>query len=267
MGTVMRPWMRWTGIGCGGLMAVSVLLAVISSVAGPKTAATPTPAPVAQEATAAPAAAPTSPAKPAAPAATAVPPPASQPTPQPSPPPTEPPAPTAAERVRVIGTAPDGLNVRAEPSSTAARVKTVPDGAELEIAGPDAQADGRAWRKVRDPSDGAEGYAAAQFLAAPGAAPPPAAVVATKPAGQPVQAAAPKATAAPPPPTAAPKPAAPAPQPAVPAGRNCSDFPNQAAAQAALRANPSDPNKLDTNKDGVACESLGGQQDRRPVPR
>ncbi|WP_336031239.1 hypothetical protein [Geodermatophilus sp. FMUSA9-8] len=35
---------------------------------------------------------------------------------------------------------------------------------------------------------------------------------------------------------------------------DCGDFPNQAAAQADLVANPSDPNNLDANDNGVACE-------------
>ena len=48
---------------------------------------------------------------------------------------------------------------------------------------------------------------------------------------------------------------------------NCGDFTSQAQAQAVLRADPRDPNRLDTDKDGVACESNTGQQDRTPVPR
>ena len=35
--------------------------------------------------------------------------------------------------------------------------------------------------------------------------------------------------------------------------RNGSDFPKQAAAQAVLRADPSDPNRLDADRDGIAC--------------
>ena len=45
-----------------------------------------------------------------------------------------------------------------------------------------------------------------------------------------------------------------APAPARAADRDCSDFPNQAAAQAALQ--PGDPDGLDGDGDGVACESL-----------
>jgi len=47
---------------------------------------------------------------------------------------------------------------------------------------------------------------------------------------------------------------------------NCVDFDTQAAAQAQLRANPSDPNGLDGNDDdGIACESLPGPRDEVPV--
>jgi len=38
--------------------------------------------------------------------------------------------------------------------------------------------------------------------------------------------------------------------------RNCSDFTYQEDAQAVLDADASDPNRLDADKDGVACESL-----------
>jgi hypothetical protein len=51
---------------------------------------------------------------------------------------------------------------------------------------------------------------------------------------------------------------------------NCADFGSQADAQAVLRADPTDPNKLDTDRpkpDGVACESNPAPFDRVPVPR
>jgi hypothetical protein len=47
--------------------------------------------------------------------------------------------------------------------------------------------------------------------------------------------------------------------------QDCSDFPSQQAAQAHLRADPSDPDGLDADGDGIACESLGGPFDRTPV--
>lgn len=108
--------------------------------------------------------------------------------------PAPPPPPSTAERVRVTGAGADGVNMRAEPSATAARVKLLRDGQQLEIAGENRDAGGRTWRNVRDPSDGATGWVAAEFVTAASAAPAPAA-----PAEKPAE------------PTAAPKPAAPAP--------------------------------------------------------
>lgn len=39
---------------------------------------------------------------------------------------------------------------------------------------------------------------------------------------------------------------------------NCPDFPSQEAAQDNLNANPSDPNGLDGDNDGFACEAFFG---------
>lgn len=81
----------------------------------------------------------------------------------------------------------------------------------------------------------------------------------------------PELIAAPPAPIApGPAPVAPAPAPApapalagfdptafISSGNryNCNAFTSQAQAQAVLRAAPSDPNQLDTDRDGIACES------------
>ncbi|MAG35324.1 MAG: hypothetical protein CL878_03620 [Dehalococcoidia bacterium] len=48
---------------------------------------------------------------------------------------------------------------------------------------------------------------------------------------------------------------------------NCGDFGSQAQAQAVLRADPSDPNRLDNDRDGLACEGLPAPKDLTPVPR
>lgn len=52
---------------------------------------------------------------------------------------------------------------------------------------------------------------------------------------------------------------------------NCSDFPSQAAAQANLRSNPSDPNHLDADNNGIACQvspyPAGSATDFNPVNR
>jgi micrococcal nuclease len=46
------------------------------------------------------------------------------------------------------------------------------------------------------------------------------------------------------------------PSPASAADRDCADFPNQAGAQAWLQAHAGDPDGLDGDSDGVACETL-----------
>ena len=48
---------------------------------------------------------------------------------------------------------------------------------------------------------------------------------------------------------------------------NCVHFARQADAQAVLRADPSDPNRLDTDRDGVACEGNRSPKDLVPVRR
>ncbi|MBI2953000.1 MAG: excalibur calcium-binding domain-containing protein [Chloroflexi bacterium] len=48
---------------------------------------------------------------------------------------------------------------------------------------------------------------------------------------------------------------------------NCPDFKSQANAQAVLRADPSDPNRLDNDRDGIACQSNPPPRDLTPVPR
>lgn len=49
--------------------------------------------------------------------------------------------------------------------------------------------------------------------------------------------------------------------------QHCANFPSQAAAQAALRRDPSDPNRLDGQGNGLACEHLPGPRDERRVSR
>lgn len=48
---------------------------------------------------------------------------------------------------------------------------------------------------------------------------------------------------------------------------NCADFASQADAQAVLRADPADPNRLDADKDGIARETHPLPKDLVPVPR
>jgi Bacterial SH3 domain len=78
--------------------------------------------------------------------------------------------PSDSGRVRVANTEGEGANLRSEPNPNAPRVRGVPEGTELEVAGPDQEAEGRRWRNVRDPADGASGWIVADFLVA---LPPP----------------------------------------------------------------------------------------------
>ena len=48
---------------------------------------------------------------------------------------------------------------------------------------------------------------------------------------------------------------------------NCPAFASQAQAQAVLRADPRDPNRLDPDRDGIACESNRAPRDTTPVKR
>ncbi|MAG36009.1 MAG: hypothetical protein CL878_07185 [Dehalococcoidia bacterium] len=47
---------------------------------------------------------------------------------------------------------------------------------------------------------------------------------------------------------------------------NCGDFASQAQAQLVLRADPSDPNHVDGDRDGLACESRPAPKDLTRVP-
>jgi hypothetical protein len=48
---------------------------------------------------------------------------------------------------------------------------------------------------------------------------------------------------------------------------NCPNFASQAEAQAVLRADAADPNRLDADKDGIACENNKLPFDLVPVDR
>jgi hypothetical protein len=67
-------------------------------------------------------------------------------------------------RGRIVGAEGEEVNLRAEPGTRGARVKGLSDGAELELLGHEVETNGRTWRDVRDPTDGVEGWVAADFL-------------------------------------------------------------------------------------------------------
>jgi hypothetical protein len=106
----------------------------------------------------------------------------------------------------VANTGGDGANMRAEPATTGALVKTIPEGTELTVIGPDRDAGGRHWRNVRDPASNVSGWIVTDLLAAVETPPEPAAAASGPAPSQP-------GAAAP-----APSPAAAALPPAAPAG-------------------------------------------------
>jgi hypothetical protein len=50
-------------------------------------------------------------------------------------------------------------------------------------------------------------------------------------------------------------------------GTNRGDFQSQAGAQAVLRADPRDPNRLDADRDGIGWENNRAPYDRVPIAR
>ncbi len=71
----------------------------------------------------------------------------------------------AGEQVRVSGTGASGLFLRKDPGKTAEKVKTLPEGAVLDIIGANKTVDDIVWRNVRDAA-GSEGWVAASFVVA-----------------------------------------------------------------------------------------------------
>ena len=65
---------------------------------------------------------------------------------------------------QVSGTGGDALRLRSDPGLQTTTLKTIPDGARLLILDGPRDADGIIWWRLRDPSDGAEGWAAQLYL-------------------------------------------------------------------------------------------------------
>ena len=89
----------------------------------------------------------------------------SSPTPAPSP--VAAASPVSVPRVRTVSVVRAGaseVNLRAEPRLSGPRLKGLSDGVELELLGLEVEAGGRTWRRVRDSTDGSEGWVAAEFL-------------------------------------------------------------------------------------------------------
>ena len=65
---------------------------------------------------------------------------------------------------QVSGTGNDTLRLRSDPGLQATTLKTVPDGTQLLILDGPREADSITWWRLRDLSDGAEGWAAQLYL-------------------------------------------------------------------------------------------------------
>jgi SH3-like domain-containing protein len=131
----------------------------------------------------------------------------------------------SASRGQVGNTNGQGANIRSEPGAGGKVLKTVPEGANLDVLGPEREVDGVIWRQVRD-SAGVTGWVVRGAVAPAGSVPTPAPAGTRAPAATP----APGATAAP---------AAPAPKPTSGSGRSGSGTtPSAPAATAAPTALP-----------------------------
>jgi SH3-like domain-containing protein len=106
---------------------------------------------------------------------------------------------STASRGQVGNTGGQGANIRSEPGSGGRVLKTLPDGSNLDVVGPDREVDGQVWRQVRD-SSGVTGWIIRGAVAPAGSVPTPAPAAPTRAPSGPT--AAPAATQAP----AAPKP-------------------------------------------------------------
>jgi SH3-like domain-containing protein len=87
----------------------------------------------------------------------------------------------AAGRGQVGNTGGQGANVRSEPGSGGRILKTLAEGATIEVLGPEREADGLVWRQVRD-SAGVTGWIIRGAVAPAGSVPTPAPAVTRAPA-------------------------------------------------------------------------------------
>ncbi|MCS7060513.1 MAG: SH3 domain-containing protein [Anaerolineae bacterium] len=88
-----------------------------------------------------------------------------------TPPPPTPTAPAVSDdpifvgaQVKVVDTGPNGLNFRREPSRSAERIRSLPEGSVYEVIGGPVEAEGYTWWQLRDPSDGTAGWGAGIYL-------------------------------------------------------------------------------------------------------
>lgn len=78
-----------------------------------------------------------------------------------------------ASRGQVGNTGGQGANIRSEPGSGGRVLKTLADGSNLEVLGPEREVDGTIWRQVRDPASGVTGWIVRGAVAPAGSMPTP----------------------------------------------------------------------------------------------
>ena len=67
-------------------------------------------------------------------------------------------------RVMIVGTGGNGLNFRREPSTSAEKIRSLPDGTIYEVVGGPQENGGYTWWQLRDPSDGTIGWGVQNYM-------------------------------------------------------------------------------------------------------
>jgi SH3-like domain-containing protein len=159
---------------------------------------------------------------------------------------------TTGQRLQITNTGGDGANLRRDPGQNGDKIKTIPEGTLVEIAGPDKTIDGTIWRNVRD-LQGDSGWIAGGFLGPEGSA------IVTAPApgnsassSGPSVASTPAVAAAP---TAAPRPTSPG---VAASGASRGQVGNTSGQGANIRSEPGSSGKvLKTLPEGSSLDVVG----------
>lgn len=91
-------------------------------------------------------------------------------------------APSTASRGQVGNTNGQGANIRSEPGPSGRILKTLAEGANIEVLGEEREVDGQVWRRVRDTQSGVVGWIVRGAVAPAGSVPTPVPVVTRAPA-------------------------------------------------------------------------------------
>lgn len=82
-------------------------------------------------------------------------------------------APSGATRGQVGNTGGQGANIRSEPGTSGKVLRTLNDGSNIEVLGPEKEVDGQIWRQVRDSQSGVVGWIIRGAVAPAGTIPTP----------------------------------------------------------------------------------------------